>query len=97
MDGRTLVVHDGDVSYAEGFVYGWDVFMHMMGPIVHRAPYMLTPGVISQGRFIAWDATILLPCKQLTCKPSKLFVCKLQCSVYSIAGVLLTVASPALD
>ena len=44
MDGRTLVVHNGDVSYAEGFVYGWDVFMHMMGPIVSRAPYMLTPG-----------------------------------------------------
>ena len=44
MDGRTLVVHNGDVSYAEGFVYGWDVFMHMMAPIIQRAPYMLTPG-----------------------------------------------------
>ncbi len=47
MDGRTLVVHNGDVSYAEGFVYGWDVFMHMMAPIIQRAPYMLTPGKLS--------------------------------------------------
>ena len=44
MDGRTLVVHNGDVSYAEGNVYGWDVFMHMMGPVISRAPYMLSPG-----------------------------------------------------
>ena len=44
MDGRTLVVHNGDVSYAEGFVYGWDLFMHMMAPIIQGAPYMLTPG-----------------------------------------------------
>ncbi|CAK0782920.1 hypothetical protein CVIRNUC_006115 [Coccomyxa viridis] len=44
MEGRTLVVHNGDVSYAEGNVYGWDVFMHMMGPVISRAPYMLSPG-----------------------------------------------------
>ncbi|CAL8470701.1 g10243 [Coccomyxa elongata] len=44
IDGRTLIVHNGDVSYAEGFVYGWNLFMDMMGPLVQQAPYMLTPG-----------------------------------------------------
>lgn len=88
IDGRTLIVHNGDVSYAEcvcmpccnlescavlpdgprqsemlgsdqgqrcaclcrGFVYGWNLFMDMMGPLVQQAPYMLTPGNLCQSR-----------------------------------------------
>ncbi|KAK9845224.1 hypothetical protein WJX81_000461 [Elliptochloris bilobata] len=40
----SLIVHNGDISYAEGRVYAWDVYMDMMAPVLRRAPYMLVQG-----------------------------------------------------
>ena len=96
MQGRTLLIHNGDISYAEcalllgsrrllrcsdkghaggtaraggtfrdgfwkvtgsvwagacrGFGYGWEVFMDMMAPLMHRAPYMVTQGAATLPR-----------------------------------------------
>ena len=39
-----VVVHSGDVSYADGFMPHWDVFMNKVQPVASRVPYMVTPG-----------------------------------------------------
>ena len=38
------VVHSGDVSYADGFMPHWDVFLNKIQAIAARVPYMTTPG-----------------------------------------------------
>lgn len=39
-----VVIHSGDISYADGYQPHWDVFMNRMEPIVSSVPYMVTPG-----------------------------------------------------
>uniref|UniRef100_A0A383VVS5 Purple acid phosphatase n=1 Tax=Tetradesmus obliquus TaxID=3088 RepID=A0A383VVS5_TETOB len=39
-----LLVHNGDISYARGYVTQWDNFMHQMEPLVSSVPYMTTHG-----------------------------------------------------
>lgn len=36
-----LVVHVGDISYAQGYVADWDVFFHQLLPLTSRVPYMV--------------------------------------------------------
>ncbi|KAL3138574.1 hypothetical protein ABBQ32_006345 [Trebouxia sp. C0010 RCD-2024] len=40
----TMLVHNGDISYAQGFTYGWDVYWDMMQPLISHLPYMATQG-----------------------------------------------------
>ncbi|CAL8471735.1 g11277 [Coccomyxa elongata] len=40
----SLLLHNGDVSYARGQLTQWDVFMHQMEPLVSQMPWMLTEG-----------------------------------------------------
>lgn len=40
----TLLVHNGDISYAQGFTYGWDVYWDMMQPLISHIPYMAVQG-----------------------------------------------------
>ncbi len=46
VDAGTLdvVIHSGDISYADGFEPHWDVFFNKIQPIAARIPYMVTPG-----------------------------------------------------
>jgi len=39
-----VVVHNGDISYADGEMGHWDVFMRKVEPIASRVPYQVTPG-----------------------------------------------------
>jgi len=39
-----IVVHSGDISYADGFMPHWDDFFNKIEPIASRVPYMVTPG-----------------------------------------------------
>eukprot|EP00877_Chromochloris_zofingiensis_P010708 jgi/Chrzof1/5891/Cz16g19170.t1 len=39
-----LFIHNGDISYARGYVTQWDNFMQQIEPITRRMPYMVTPG-----------------------------------------------------
>ena len=40
-----MVIHNGDISYADGFMLHWDQFMRKISPSVGPyAPYMTTPG-----------------------------------------------------
>lgn len=43
-DEIDVVIHSGDVSYADGFEPHWDVFWNKVQPIAARIPYMTTPG-----------------------------------------------------
>lgn len=36
-----LVLHDGDIGYADGDMQHWDVFMRKIEPIASRVPYMV--------------------------------------------------------
>lgn len=38
------VIHSGDISYADGFMPHWDVFLNKVQRIASRVPYMVTPG-----------------------------------------------------
>jgi len=42
--GIDLVLHNGDVSYADGDMRHWDVFMRKIERVAARVPYMTTPG-----------------------------------------------------
>ncbi|KAF6263717.1 Metallo-dependent phosphatase-like protein [Scenedesmus sp. NREL 46B-D3] len=42
--GFQLVLHNGDISYARGYVTQWDNFMHQMEPLVSAVPYMTAHG-----------------------------------------------------
>lgn len=39
-----LVIHVGDISYADGFEPHWDNFFNKIQPIASRVPYMVCPG-----------------------------------------------------
>jgi len=39
-----LIMHVGDISYAQGYVADWDVFFDQMLPVTSRVPYMTIPG-----------------------------------------------------
>jgi len=39
-----MVLHNGDISYADGEYSHWDVFMRKIAPIAARVPYHVTPG-----------------------------------------------------
>ncbi len=39
-----LVLHVGDISYADGYQSHWDDFMRLIEPIASRVPYMVGPG-----------------------------------------------------
>lgn len=39
-----LILHVGDVSYAQGFAGDWDRFFDQWGPAVTKVPYMTSPG-----------------------------------------------------
>eukprot|EP00040_Diaphanoeca_grandis_P026038 m.145161 g.145161 ORF g.145161 m.145161 type:complete len:515 (+) comp30422_c0_seq1:262-1806(+) len=44
-DGRLdMVIHNGDISYADGEYHHWDVFMRKIESIAARVPYQVTPG-----------------------------------------------------
>jgi hypothetical protein len=34
----------GDLSYAQGFGYGWEVYQDMMAPLIANMPYMVVEG-----------------------------------------------------
>jgi len=42
--GRTLVLHNGDLSYAMGYVAMWDTFGAMLQPAASRVPWMVAVG-----------------------------------------------------
>ena len=39
-----LVLHNGDISYADGDMGHWDVFLRKIERVAARVPYMVTPG-----------------------------------------------------
>jgi 3',5'-cyclic AMP phosphodiesterase CpdA len=39
-----MVIHNGDISYADGEMKHWDNFMRKIEPIASRVPYQVTPG-----------------------------------------------------
>jgi hypothetical protein len=39
-----VVIHSGDISYADGFMPHWDTFVNKVQPIASKVPYMVTPG-----------------------------------------------------
>jgi len=39
-----MVIHNGDISYADGEMVHWDVFMRKVQRVASRVPYMVTPG-----------------------------------------------------
>ncbi|DBB06443.1 TPA: hypothetical protein ACH3X1_012001 [Trebouxia sp. C0004] len=41
---NTLLQHNGDICYAQGNLYGWDVFMDQIQPLAASLPYMLNLG-----------------------------------------------------
>ena len=43
-NGVDLVLHVGDISYANGVVKIWDTFMRYIEPYASRAPYMIGIG-----------------------------------------------------
>lgn len=40
----SLLLHNGDLSYAEGFSSEWDNFFHQMAPVASSMPYMVAVG-----------------------------------------------------
>jgi 3',5'-cyclic AMP phosphodiesterase CpdA len=39
-----VIVHNGDIGYADGFEPHWDLFMNMMEEALATVPFMVTPG-----------------------------------------------------
>ena len=39
-----VVVHSGDIGYADGYEVHWDTFFNKIQPIASRVPYHVTPG-----------------------------------------------------
>ena len=57
-----VVVHSGDISYADGFMPHFDDFMNKIQPISSRVPYMVTPGNHEFGwNFAAYKARFFMP------------------------------------
>ncbi|PNH01308.1 putative inactive purple acid phosphatase 27, partial [Tetrabaena socialis] len=40
----SLLLHNGDISYARGYGPSWDNFMHQIAPLAARLPVMVAPG-----------------------------------------------------
>lgn len=45
--GADLVLHVGDIAYANGRAYVWDSFMDNVEPASSRVPYMIAVGELS--------------------------------------------------
>lgn len=43
-DTPALVMHIGDISYARGYAFLWDVFMRQIEPVASQAPWMISLG-----------------------------------------------------
>eukprot|EP00943_MAST-04B_sp_MAST-4B-sp1_P004422 g4422.t1 len=44
-DGKIdMIIHNGDISYADGEFKHWDVFMRKIEKVASRVPYQVTPG-----------------------------------------------------
>ena len=43
-DELDMIIHNGDISYADGEFEHWDVFMRKVEKIASRVPYQVTPG-----------------------------------------------------
>jgi len=57
-----VVVHSGDISYADGFMPHFDNFMNKIQPIASRVPYMVAPGNHEFGwNFAAYKARFFMP------------------------------------
>jgi hypothetical protein len=57
-----LVIHNGDVSYADGDEQHWDFFWRQIEPIASRVPYMTTPGEHERwSNFSAYKARTWMP------------------------------------
>lgn len=41
---KSLFLLNGDISYAQGFAYGWDVYMDQVQPVVSKVPFMVVQG-----------------------------------------------------
>jgi acid phosphatase type 7 len=39
-----FLLHCGDISYADGYQPGWDLFLQKVEPIAAKVPYMVTAG-----------------------------------------------------
>ena len=50
--GVKFVLHQGDLSYAEGYAYLWDQWLSMIEPISTRIPYMIGMGNHDQSHLI---------------------------------------------
>ncbi|KVI06206.1 Iron/zinc purple acid phosphatase-like C-terminal domain-containing protein [Cynara cardunculus var. scolymus] len=44
LDNFDIVLHIGDMSYANGYISQWDQFLAQMEPITSRVPYMVASG-----------------------------------------------------
>ncbi len=42
-----VLIHNGDISYADGYERHFDDFFRKVEPIVSRIPYMVSPGKYS--------------------------------------------------
>ena len=51
-NGVNLVVHQGDLSYAVGYSYLWDQWMHLIEPLAVRVPYMVAIGNHEQDHMV---------------------------------------------
>ena len=51
-NGVSLVLHQGDLSYAVGYSYIWDQWMHLIEPLAVRVPYMVAIGNHEQDHMI---------------------------------------------
>ena len=62
-EGRLdVVVHSGDISYADGYMPHFDDFLNKVQPIASRVPYMTTPGNHEFGyNFSAYKSRFFMP------------------------------------
>ena len=57
-----VVIHSGDISYADGYMPHFDDFMNKIQPIATRIPYMTTPGNHEFGyNFTAYKSRFFMP------------------------------------
>ena len=51
VDGADVVLHNGDIAYATGYLALWERFMSQIAPLAGRLPYMTTQ--VGLGRIVA--------------------------------------------
>ena len=57
-----MIIHSGDVSYADGYEPHWDIFWNKVQPIAARVPYMTTPDNHEFWfNFTAYKARVFMP------------------------------------